>query len=64
MTLKRAKNGHDEEAENIAEWVYETAKKEYGVSFNRTYKVQADFRVYDTEGNVGIAYDKKDISIN
>ena len=25
MTLKRAKNGHVEEAENIAEWVYETA---------------------------------------
>ena len=46
------------------EWVYETSKKEYAVSFNRTYKVQADFRVYDTEGNVGIAYDKKEISIN
>ncbi len=36
----------------------------YAISFDRSYKLNAQFRVVDTAGNVGIAYDKHTVSIN
>ena len=36
----------------------------YAISFNRSYFLDAEFRVYDTFGNVGKAYDKYKININ
>lgn len=36
----------------------------YAISFGRSYKLNTQFRVVDTAGNVGIAYDKHTVSIN
>lgn len=46
------------------EWIYDTANKVYSVNFSRTYKLNSQFRVYDTEGNEGIASDVRTIDIN
>lgn len=36
----------------------------YAISFNRSYKLNARFKVYDTAGNEGVAYDAYTISVN
>ena len=46
------------------DWIYNTADKNYAVSFSRTYYLQPDFRVYDTDGKVGITSDNKEITLN
>ncbi|MCQ2288828.1 MAG: hypothetical protein MJZ74_06985 [Muribaculaceae bacterium] len=45
-------------------WIYNTADKNYAVSFSRTYYMLPDFRVYDTDGKVGITSDNKEITLN
>lgn len=45
-------------------WIYNTADKNYAVSFSRTYFLQPDFRVYDTDGKVGISSDNQEITLN
>lgn len=46
------------------DWIYNTADKNYAVSFSRTYYMQPDFRVYDTDGKVGITSDNQEITLN
>ncbi len=46
------------------QWIYDSANKIYKVDFSRKYTLQSQFRVYDTEGEEGIASDVRDISIN
>ena len=47
------------------EWIYSSSDG-YAISFKRQYKLDASFRVYDTEGNVGKVspMSKKQIEIN
>lgn len=46
------------------DWIYDTANSCYKVDFNRSYSLNAQFRVYDTNGNEGRAYDILTITIN
>lgn len=46
------------------EWVYNSTDQNYAVSFNRKFKLKASFKVIDTAGNVGKAYNEYDIDIN
>ena len=48
----------------FTDWIYNTADKNYAVSFNRQYYLEPDFRVYDTEGKVGITSDNKEVTLN
>lgn len=48
----------------FTDWIYNTADKNFAVSFSRTYYMQPDFRVYDTDGKVGITSDNKEITLN
>lgn len=52
--------------ENIPfqDWIYDTANACYKVDFSRKYTLNAQFRVYDIEGNEGRAYDVLPITIN
>ena len=45
-------------------WIYNTADKAYTVSFNRTYFLEPQFRVYDTDGKVGVTTDNKEVTLN
>ena len=45
-------------------WIYNTSDKAYTVSFNRTYFLEPDFRVYDTDGKVGVTSDNKEVTLN
>ena len=45
-------------------WIYNTADKAYTVSFNRTYFLLPEFRVYDTDGKVGVTTDNKEVTLN
>ena len=45
-------------------WIYNTADKAYTVSFNRTYFLMPEFRVYDTDGKVGVTTDNKEVTLN
>lgn len=45
-------------------WIYDSAERVYSVEFSRNYKLDAEFRVYDTDGEEGIASDRREISIN
>ncbi|MBO5271919.1 MAG: hypothetical protein J6B30_03755 [Muribaculaceae bacterium] len=47
------------------EWIYSSSDG-YAIAFKRQYKLDASFRVYDTEGNIGIVspMSKKQIEIN
>ncbi len=49
---------------SFPEWIYDSANQNYAVTFGRTYSLEAQFRVYDTAGNEGIASDIRTISIN
>lgn len=46
------------------QWIYDSAEKNYAVEFTRKYKLDAQFRVYDTDHEEGIANDVREISIN
>lgn len=46
------------------DWIYDTANKCYKVDFARSYSLNAQFRVYDNQGNEGKAYDVLTVSIN
>lgn len=46
------------------EWIYDTTEKAYFVEYSRAYKLSSQFRVYDTDGEEGIANDVREISIN
>ena len=46
------------------EWIYDSTNKVYKVDFARSYSLQSQFRVYDSEGQEGIASDVREISIN
>lgn len=48
------------------EWIFDSANKVYKVDFNRKYSLDVQFRVYDTDGEEGIANpsEVKEISIN
>lgn len=46
------------------EWIYDSANKAYKVDFTRKYTLDAQFRVYDTDGEEGIANDIRTIEIN
>ena len=44
------------------EWIYDG--KNYAVTFTRDYSVFASFKVFDTDGNVGVASTSYEITIN
>jgi hypothetical protein len=46
------------------DWIYDTSNNCYKVDFSRSYSLNAQFRVYDSKGNEGKAYDIHTISIN
>lgn len=46
------------------EWIYDSANKVYKVDFGRKYSLNTQFRVYDTDGEEGIAADVRVISVN
>ena len=61
MKLKLHCKTHDGKQED---WIYDNANSCYKVEFTRNYSLNAQFRVYDTAGNEGRAYDIHTISIN
>lgn len=46
------------------DWIYDSANACYKVEFSRNYSLNTQFRVYDTEGNEGRAYDVITINVN
>ncbi|MCM1033499.1 MAG: hypothetical protein NC405_07055 [Odoribacter sp.] len=46
------------------DWIYDTANACYKVDFARSFTLNTQFRVYDTEGNEGRAYDVISINVN
>lgn len=46
------------------QWIYDSANKVYKIEFTRNYLLNAQFRVYDTEGEEGIATDIRQVAIN
>lgn len=49
---------------SFPEWIYDSAESVYSVTFSRQYKLDSQFKVYDSKGNVGIASDTRTIDIN
>ena len=45
-------------------WIYNTSDKVYTVNFSRTYFLEPEFRVYDTDGKVGVTTDNKEVTLN
>ena len=45
-------------------WIYNMSDKAYTVNFNRTYYLEPEFRVYDTDGKVGVTTDNKEVTLN
>lgn len=52
--------------ENIPfqDWIYDSANSCYKVDFSRKYNLRVRFKVYDTDGNEGVAADTRDVIIN
>ena len=46
------------------QWIYDSSNKVYKVEFSRKYSLDAQFRVYDSKGEEGIANDVRTITIN
>ncbi len=46
------------------EWIYSNSDKNHSIMFNRKYLLNAKFKVYDTEGNIGVAHTTYPININ
>ena len=49
---------------SFPEWIYDSTDREYNIDFSRNYNLETEFRVYDTDGEEGIANDRRVISIN
>lgn len=49
---------------SFQDWIYDSANKVYKVEFTRKYSLESQFRVYDTDGQEGIANDRRVITIN
>lgn len=49
---------------SFKDWIYDSANKVYKVDFSRKYSLSTQFRVYDVNGEEGIATDIRVISIN
>jgi len=45
-------------------WIYNTADKAYTVNFSRKYSLMPQFRVYDTDGKMGVTTDNKEVTLN
>ncbi len=45
-------------------WIYNTADKNYSVEFKRSYKLIPSFKVFDTEGKMGMDTDDKSVDLN
>jgi len=45
-------------------WIYNTSDKTYTVNFSRKYSLLPEFRVYDTDGKMGVTTDNKEVSLN
>ena len=45
-------------------WIFNTADKQYTVNYDRRYVLVPQFRVYDTDGKVGVTTDNKDVDLN
>lgn len=45
-------------------WIYNSSDKAYTVNYNRQYYLEPDFRVYDTDGKVGVTNDNKEVTLN
>ncbi|MBO5054228.1 MAG: hypothetical protein J6C44_08380 [Muribaculaceae bacterium] len=48
----------------FSEWIYDSSNQYYRVDFSRKYSLSTQFRVYDSNGQEGIATDVREISIN
>ncbi len=46
------------------EWIYDSTTGQYAVTFSRAYELNSQFKVYDNNGNVGVASDTRVISLN
>ena len=46
------------------QWIYNTSDKSYAVTFNRSYSIIPEFRVYDKNGKYGKTTDNKEVSLN
>lgn len=46
------------------DWIYDSGNKVYNVDFSRTYYLEPTYRVYDTEGKVGITSNNEEITLN
>lgn len=46
------------------EWIYDSANKCYKIEFSRKYSLSTQFRVYDVNGEEGIANDVRVVSVN
>ncbi len=46
------------------EWIYDSTERKYTAVYSLMYSLDAQFKVYDTDGNVGVAADTRTISIN
>ena len=44
--------------------IYNTSDKAFTVNFSRTYYLEPQFRVYDTDGKVGVTTDNKEVTLN
>lgn len=49
---------------SFPDWIYDSSENQYTVVFSREYSLDAQFRVYDTVGNVGKASDIRNIKLN
>lgn len=49
---------------SFPEWIYDSSNKCYKIEFTRKYSLESQFRVYDTDGEEGIASDIRTISVN
>ncbi len=49
---------------SFSEWIFDSTENVYRVDFLRKYSLTTSFRVYDSNGEEGIASDQHEISIN
>lgn len=52
------------QAITFQEWIFDSAANVYKVEFSRKYSLESQFRVYDTDGEEGVAADIREISVN
>ena len=48
----------------FTQWIYNTSEKTYTVNYDRRYVLVPQFRVYDTDGKMGVTTDNKDVDLN